>query len=98
MGEKLPFLIRMGKTSLGRLASNEKATVVDLSEYYARVLGVSREHATISYTETGWIVEDLSSANGTWVNSAKLTAHQPHSLRNGDMLRLGQLTMFVYFQ
>ncbi len=98
MGEKLPVLIRKGVTVLGRTTTSERGRAFDLTNYYARVLGVSREHAVISYTENGWVAEDLSSTNGTWVNNTKLTANQPHRLRSGDLLRLGQLTMFVYFQ
>jgi hypothetical protein len=98
MGEKLPFLIHRGTTLLGRLASSPKGAAVDLSKYYARVLGVSREHAAIHYTENGWMVEDLGSTNGTYVNDGKLPAHQLHALQNGDTVRLGQLTLFVYFQ
>ncbi len=98
MGEKLPFLIHRGTTLLGRRASSEKAAALDLSKYYARVLGVSREHAAIRYTESGWTVEDLGSTNGTYVNDTELAAHQPYSLRSGDTVRLGQLTLFVYFQ
>jgi hypothetical protein len=98
MGEKLPFLIHRGTTLLGRVASSQKGAAVDLSKYYARVLGVSREHAAIHYTENGWMVEDLGSTNGTYVNDGRLAAHQPHPLQNGDTVRLGQLTLFVYFQ
>jgi hypothetical protein len=98
MGEKLPYLIHRGTTLLGRVESSPNAAAIDLSKYYARVLGVSREHAAIRYTESGWMVEDLDSTNGTYVNDSKLTAHQPHPLQNGDTVRLGQLTLFVYFQ
>jgi hypothetical protein len=98
MGEKLPFLIHRGTTLLGRVSSSQKGAAVDLSKYYARVLGVSREHAAIHYTDNGWMVEDLGSTNGTYVNDGKLPAHQLHALQNGDTVRLGQLTLFVYFQ
>lgn len=98
MGEKLPFVIRKGVTVLGRTVTSELGRAFDLTNYYARVLGVSREHAIISYIEDGWVAEDLGSTNGTWVNNAKLSPKEPHRLRSGDMLRLGQLTMFVYFQ
>jgi len=98
MGEKLPFLIHKGQTILGRASSSDKAIAVDLSKYYARVLGVSREHAAIRYSATGWTIEDLGSTNGTYLNGTKLAAHQPQALRNGDTVRLGQLTLFVYFK
>ena len=95
MGERLPFVISRGKAVLGRTDSSGQATAVDLSRYYARVLGVSREHAAIDFADGVWTVEDLNSTNGTWVNGNKLAAHQPHRLCNGDMIRLGQLTLFI---
>jgi hypothetical protein len=99
MGEKLPVLIRKGTTVLGRTSNSERGRGFDLSNYYARVLGVSREHAMITYTtDNGWMIEDLGSTNGTWVNITRLTPQQPHRLRSGDTVRLGQLTLFVYFQ
>jgi len=98
MGEKLPVLIPRGKTVLGRTRSSGMGMVFDLSKYFARVRGVSREHALITFTAAGWTVEDLSSTNGVWVNNTKLAAYQPHLLRNGDMVELGQLTLFVYFR
>lgn len=98
MGEKLPLLLHKDKTILGRLESSPQKPAADLSRYYARVLGVSREHAAVSYADQGWVVEDLNSTNGTWLNKKKLTPHEPQVLRNGDMVRLGQLMMFVYFQ
>ena len=98
MGEKLPVLIPRGKTVLGRTRSSGMGMVFDLSKYFARVRGVSREHALITFTAAGWTVEDLSSTNGVWVNNTKLAAHEPHLLHNGDMVELGQLTLFVYFR
>jgi len=98
MDEELPILIRRGKTIFGRTADRKQGAALDLSKYNARALGVSRKHALVNYSETGWTVEDLGSTNGTCVNATKLKAHQPHSLRNGDMVRLGQFTMFIYFQ
>lgn len=98
MGEKTSALIPKGKTVLGRTSSSDKGITFDLSKYYARVRGVSREHALINHTDAGWTLEDLNSTNGVWVNSTKLAARQPHILCNGDMVQLGQLTLFVYLQ
>ncbi len=48
---------------------------------------VSRYHAVISYSEQGYVVADLGSANGTWINGARIT--RPTPLRPGDSLRMG---------
>jgi pSer/pThr/pTyr-binding forkhead associated (FHA) protein len=59
-------------------------------------LGVSRQHAAIRYTDSTFTIEDLKSSNGTWVNENRLEPNQPRVLRNGDVIRLGQLIIFVY--
>ncbi len=48
--------------------------------------GVSRHHARIVASGSGWAIEDLGSSNGTWVNGQRV-AHA--SLRDGDRIRLG---------
>lgn len=48
---------------------------------------VSRRHARISRGQGGYIIEDLGSSNGTFVNNQPLTG--PRLLVNGDMIGLG---------
>ena len=48
---------------------------------------VSREHSRLFQQSTGWIVEDLGSRNGTWVNAQKV---KKRLLQPGDRLRVGQ--------
>ena len=49
---------------------------------------VSRRHARITWTGTGYVVEDLGSTNGTYVNDEPVRAPRP--LRSGDLLQLGR--------
>lgn len=99
MGEKLPLLVE-GKgqpTVLGRQAQGgQVAGMVDLTKYQAHLLGVSRQHAAINFADGNFTIEDLKSSNGTWVNENRLAPNQPRPLRNGDVIRLGQLIIFVY--
>ncbi|MBX7219678.1 MAG: protein kinase [Blastocatellia bacterium] len=55
---------------------------------------VSRRHARV-FREGGiFLVEDLSSVNGTWINEdVKLYPKQPRALQEGDKLRLGETTL-----
>jgi len=46
----------------------------------------SRHHAEIRPTADGWIITDLDSANGTFVNE---TAIQRHRLQHGDIIAIG---------
>ena len=48
---------------------------------------VSVLHAVIERVTGGWIVQDLGSRNGTFVNGDRLMG--PRALRHGDELRLG---------
>ena len=55
--------------------------------------GVSRYHCWILVREGKASVEDLASANGTFVNGKRLKLRQP--LQTGDRLRVGS-TEFVF--
>jgi hypothetical protein len=55
---------------------------------------VSRRHARIAWTGTEYIVEDLDSTNGTFVNGERVVG--PHALRSGDRLRLGEQVEFAF--
>ncbi|WP_437731417.1 FHA domain-containing protein [Sorangium sp. So ce1335] len=48
---------------------------------------VSRRHATLAKNGQGWVIRDLNSYNGTYVNGARVTGEQ--HLRHGDLVQLG---------
>ena len=47
---------------------------------------VSRRHARITLTGTSWLLEDLKSANGTYVNNTRV---EKAKLKPGDVVRFG---------
>jgi len=55
---------------------------------------VSRRHARIAWTGTGYIVEDLGSTNGTFVNGERVSG--PRMLQSGDRLQLGDQVAFAF--
>ena len=56
---------------------------------------VSRQHARISRVASGdWILEDLGSRNGTWVNG--LPIEDIHALEFGDRVQIGGHTIFIF--
>jgi putative nucleotidyltransferase with HDIG domain len=55
---------------------------------------LSRRHAEISLTEVGWLVRDLGSNNGTFVNGVRI-GRTGQRLRQGDVLDLGQVSLKV---
>jgi pSer/pThr/pTyr-binding forkhead associated (FHA) protein len=52
---------------------------------------VSRHHARVDRQGNAFILSDLGSTSGTWLNGARLTA--PQWLREGDILTLGRTTL-----
>ena len=71
---------------------------VDLTPFAGYRMGVSRRHAAIRHsTEETLELWDLGSSNGTFLNGQRLSAHRPYLLHDGDDIRLGQMTIKVYF-
>ena len=66
-------------TSIGRDITND--IVINDRE-------ASRHHLRIMKNPDGFVVEDLGSTNGTFVNSKRLSGSTP--LKNGDMVGLGE--------
>ena len=55
---------------------------------------VSRRHARLLREGNGYVLEDLGSSNGTYLNNEKLTGRR--TLKSGDQIRLGQAVTLVY--
>ena len=53
----------------------------------------SRHHADIRWNGSQWEVVDRSSTNGTYVNDLQI--HQPHELRPGDRVNIGETTLIL---
>jgi signal transduction histidine kinase len=54
---------------------------------------ISRQHAQLQMIEGGWVLTDLHSANGTYVNGVRI--QRPTRLKHGDQIRVGS-TLMVY--
>jgi len=76
---KTPFLI-------GRRDEPQSHPDLDLSFYDPQY--ISRRHAEITQNGSDYILTDLGSANGTFVNNLQLTPQTPYTLRNGDRIRI----------
>jgi len=55
--------------------------------------GVSRMHAVLERLDAGWVVRDLGSRNGTFVNGERLWGDRP--VRPGDEVRVGSSTLVI---
>ena len=71
--------------TIGREANNE--VVINDPE-------ISRKHSKLSFQGGTWVIEDLGSTNGTFVNETRLSG--PHPLRLGDVIGLGEKIKLIY--
>jgi predicted component of type VI protein secretion system len=55
-------------------------------------VSVSRRQAEIQQQGEGWVVRDIGSSNGTFVNGERLTGDRP--LRPGDEIAIGKYSLF----
>ncbi len=82
-GAPKPRTFRLsGPLEIGRAETCE----VRLDDTYA-----SQHHARLSQRDGTWIVEDLGSTNGTYVNDGRVQA--PIEVRAGDVVRIGKTVM-----
>jgi hypothetical protein len=96
-GEPKPYYVQIYKELiLGRPDATLEA-VLDLSDLNAANLGVSRRHAMIRRTDTGFEVIDLESRNGTWLNAERLVPGKPYPFASGSQLRIGQMRLLVMY-
>jgi pSer/pThr/pTyr-binding forkhead associated (FHA) protein len=83
-GELAGTVVPLGNTpiTVGRAADS---TLV-LKDDYA-----SSRHARFFASDGQWIVEDLGSTNGTWIDRTRITG--PTVLRVGSQVRIGRTTL-----
>ena len=61
--------------------------------YLSSHMTVSRHHARLLY-DGEWKIEDIGSANGTWVNERKLEAGELCPVKTGDRVALSHSCVF----
>jgi signal transduction histidine kinase len=69
--------------------------LIDLEDYDAVALGVSRRHAQLRRTEGKLFIVDLESTNGTRRNGHSIGVNTPYPVMNGDILSFGALQVAV---
>ncbi|MGE5249135.1 MAG: FHA domain-containing protein [Bacteroidota bacterium] len=55
---------------------------------------VSRRHARLTFQGGKYVIEDLGSTNGTFINGQRLSG--PHVLKAGDVIALGEQIVMMY--
>jgi hypothetical protein len=82
---------------LGRKADGQSEALVDLTDPDGFAMGVSRRHAMVRLQGNGYVIIDLNSSNGTWVDGKILTPTQPHDLPSGGTIQLGRLKLVAIY-
>ena len=83
-GEVQEFTLQPGLNQIGRADQNEIQIVKP---------GISRQHATVELTAEGYILRDLKSNNGTYVNGDRITEHL---LTDGDVVEVGPIRLVFH--
>ncbi|VFQ94056.1 unnamed protein product [Cuscuta campestris] len=84
-GQALDF--KPGTTvRVGRVVRGNNLTIKDS--------GISSNHLTIEFNPSDgkWIIRDLGSSNGTFLNANKVIASSPAALSDCDTIKIGELT------
>jgi hypothetical protein len=110
LGEKPPFPLRLKIAKTGRVVELPSAPEVhigridvahgiipdlDLTPDAVPKDGVSRRHCKIHLRGSTYHLEDLGSANGTYLNGERLNPYLLHVLNDGDVIHLGRFELNV---
>src|SRR5690606_1376399 len=81
-GAAFPDRITIGRTS------NNDIVIADSS--------VSRLHAYFRRTQSGWLVADAGSKNGSWLRGVKLDPRREQAIVSRAVLRVGEVEVTFY--
>ena len=82
---------------LGRAGELTAESIIDLTSFEAFAEGVSRRHAMIKALEDKYVLIDLNSSNGTWLNGERLVPTRPYDLPSGGTIQLGRMKLVVFY-
>ena len=81
---------------IGRVHGDRRVEV-DLTPFDGLDAGVSRRHARLIKDEDQWLIEDLGSLNGTFVNDTLIAPSEPIPLKDNDLIRCSILA-FIFLE
>lgn len=82
---------------LGRKVEGDTEPMMDLTHPDGFAMGVSRRHAKIRSAPEGYLITDLNSSNGTWLDGKILPPSQPVELPSGGTVQLGRLKLVAIY-
>jgi two-component system cell cycle response regulator len=90
VGKEACLVVIIGD-EIGKRVRLEEADVLigraSTSDIQLDMDNVSRNHALVTRTALGWVLRDLGSTNGTFVNEARV---DERALKDGDQIRIGR--------
>jgi hypothetical protein len=99
VGTSTPIAVTEDKEFiLGRETGEGSEKFVDLTNLDGFAMGVSRRHAMVRAVENGYVLIDLNSSNGTWLNGQILVPTIVNELPSGSNIQLGHLKLVVTYQ
>lgn len=81
------YRIYEGNNSIGREPGNSITITKDTT--------ISGKHSNILYKKGKFYIKDEMAANGTFINDEELEIEKAYSLKDGDIIRLGN-TVFIF--
>ena len=95
---KLTILHTQSSTPSSEFEIKKAEIIIGRDENFADVTisipEISRRHARLIREGNGYVVEDLGSSNGTFVNGQQVAGRCP--LKSGDQIQLGRYITLVY--
>lgn len=83
---------------IGRTTPNAAMSPdIDFTDLDQGQYGISRMHAALNRHEDKLMIQDLGSANHTYLNDERLFPHELRMLKDGDVLSLGRMLVQVRF-
>jgi hypothetical protein len=93
--------IQLGRSFLGRSDPSAglfpSQYIVDLAKIDGNNIS-SRQHAQVKRVGSRWIILDLGSKRGTFINDKQLKKGEQYELQDGDIIRLGEQGIKLRFQ
>ena len=97
--QKIPCLVVLEGSGVGEIYKIEKSPVIIGRDTKCDVRiweeGISRQHAKIEKQHASYMISDLGSTNGTFVNGEQVPQT---SIQEGDKIRIGDVLLRFSFQ